>query len=228
MQMTISDKNVYVISDIHNDADGFKKLLQLIHFKSEDVLIIAGDIFDRGEKPVELYFEILKHDNIYVIQGNHDVWVRREIRDKFSNERVGEYLSYNTVDIIEKRLTQIDMLNLASWIESKPYYIELVLDKQNYQICHAQTYKTPNRLIDKSKLYMGDLHYTDFLSGKEVNMDFISVVGHTPTDDGKIWVSETGQTIRVDCGDGYKCYNCNGALGAIRLNDHKEFYIPIK
>ena len=79
MELTISDKNVYVISDIHNDADGFIALLQVIGFSPKDILIIDGDIFDRGEKPVELYFEILKYPNIYVIQGNHDVWVRREI-----------------------------------------------------------------------------------------------------------------------------------------------------
>jgi len=110
MELTISDKNVYVISDIHNDADGFITLLKVIEFSPKDILIIDGDIFDRGEKPIELYFEILKYPNIYVIQGNHDVWVRKEILEKYAGEHVGEYISYNTVSIMSKRFTEVDMI----------------------------------------------------------------------------------------------------------------------
>lgn len=66
--ITIDDnRNVYVVSDIHNYADGFKRLLKKIQFNENDLLIIDGDIFDRGDKPVELYFEILKYPNIQVI-----------------------------------------------------------------------------------------------------------------------------------------------------------------
>ena len=103
MNLTINHSNVYAISDIHNDADGFIEMLKVIDFSDDDTLIIDGDIFDRGDKPVELYFEILKHSNIYVIQGNHDVWVKREIFEKYANEQVGEYISYNTVSILEQR-----------------------------------------------------------------------------------------------------------------------------
>ena len=225
MDLSVSNKRVYVISDIHNDADGFKELLRQIGFTSEDILIINGDVFDRGEKPVELYFEILKYPNIYMIQGNHDVWVAREILEKFTGEKVGQYISYNTVSILERRLTPVDMINLANWIKEKPYYINLTLDGKKYQIAHAQTYLTPERLWDKSKIYMGDDHYEDFIRGLEEHDEFISVVGHTATEDKRIWVSESGKTIRIDCGAGYQCYNCSGNLGAIRLNDMEEFYV---
>lgn len=227
MDLSISNKRVYVVSDIHNDADGFKELLRKIGFTREDILIVNGDIFDRGEKPVELYFEILKYPNIYMIQGNHDVWVAREILEKFAGEKVGQYISYNTVSILEQRLTPVDMINLANWIKEKPYYINLILDGKKYQIAHAQTYPTPERLWDKSKIYMGDDHYEDFIRGLEEHDEFISVVGHTATEDKRIWVSESGKTIRIDCGAGYKCYNCTGNLGAIRLNDMEEFYVGI-
>lgn len=227
MNLSITNKRVYVVSDIHNDADGFKELLRLIDFTADDILIIDGDVFDRGEKPVELYFEILKYPNIYVIQGNHDVWVAREILEKYAGEKVGQYISYNTVSILERRLTPVDMINLANWIKEKPYYINLTLDGKKFQIAHAQTYPTPERLWDKSKIYMGDDHYEDFIRGLEEQDEFISVVGHTATEDKRIWVSESGKTIRIDCGAGYKCYNCTGNLGAIRLNDMEEFYVGI-
>ena len=82
MNLKVGNKKVYVVSDMHNDADRFKLLLEKINFSKDDILIVAGDIFDRGAQPVELYFEILKHPNIQVIQGNHDVWLAREIMEK--------------------------------------------------------------------------------------------------------------------------------------------------
>ena len=72
MNLEITNRNVYVVSDIHNDASGFKELLDKIAFSKDDLLIINGDIFDRGDEPVDLYFEILKHSNIQVVQGNTD------------------------------------------------------------------------------------------------------------------------------------------------------------
>ena len=69
---------------------------------------------------------------------------------------------------------------------------------------------------------MGDGHYEYFISGMEEHNEFISVAGHTATEDRKIWVSPSGRTIRIDCGAGYQK---DGNLGAIRLNDMGEFYI---
>ena len=75
------------------------------------------------------------------------------------------------------------MIQLARWIQGKPYYINLELDGTKYQIAHAQTYLTPERLWDKSKLYMGDEHYEYFIRGLEEHDNFISVVGHTAMED---------------------------------------------
>lgn len=72
MNLEITNRYVYVVSDIHNDASGFKELLDKIAFSKDNLLIINGDIFDRGDEPVDLYFEILKHSNIQVVQGNTD------------------------------------------------------------------------------------------------------------------------------------------------------------
>ena len=221
MNLEIANRKVYVVSDVHNDASGFKELLDKIAFSKDDLLIINGDIFDRGDEPVDLYFEILKHSNIQVVQGNHDVWLAREILEKYDNQKVSQYIRYNSLPLLEERLVPVDLINLAKWIQSQPYYINLDLNGTKYQIAHAQTYPTPERIWDKSKLYMGDEHYECFIRGMEESDEYISVVGHTPTEDKKIWVSPSGRTIRTDCGNGYS----NGRLGAIRLNDMKEFYV---
>ena len=171
MDITIDDnRNVYVVSDIHNYADGFKRLLKKIQFNENDLLIIDGDIFDRGDKPVELYFEILKYPNIQVIQGNHDVWVARQIIEQFGHRKSGEYISYNAVSIMEKRLTPVDMLRLAEWIQEKPYYINLTINGRKYQIAHAQTFLTPERMFDKKERYIWETDIMSSLSGVWRNM----------------------------------------------------------
>ena len=225
MNLDVTDRNVYVVSDIHNDASGFKELLEIISFSPDDLLIINGDIFDRGDEPVDLYFEILKYPNIQVVQGNHDVWLAREILEKYDDQKVGQYIRYNSLPLLEERLVPVDLVNLAKWIKEQPYYINLNLNGTKYQIAHAQTYETPERIWDKSKLYMGDEHYEYFIRGMEESENYISVVGHTPTENRRIWVSPSGRTIRTDCGNGYKSFNCSGSLGAIGLNDMKEFYV---
>ncbi|MGO4865369.1 metallophosphoesterase [Ligilactobacillus ruminis] len=44
MNLEITNRYVYVVSDIHNDASGFKELLNKIAFSKDDLLIINGDI----------------------------------------------------------------------------------------------------------------------------------------------------------------------------------------
>ena len=85
MNLEITNRYIYVVSDIHNDASGFKELLDKIAFSKHDLLIINGDIFDRGDEPVDRYFEILRHSNLQVVQENHDVWLAREILEKYDN-----------------------------------------------------------------------------------------------------------------------------------------------
>ena len=222
----LKEMKVVLIADLHLGysvgSKDMEKMVDRINKQDPDLVVLAGDIFDRGNQPMELYFEILKYPNIQVIQGNHDVWLAREIMEKYAGEKVGEYISYNTLSIMEQRMTAVDLLNLARWIKEKPYYINLDLEGRKYQIAHAQTYLTPERIWNKSRFYMGDGHYECFIRGMEEHNEFTSVVGHTATEDRKIWASPSGRTIRIDCGAGYQK---DGNLGVIRLNDMEEFYI---
>ncbi len=89
-----------------------------------------------------------------------NVWLAREILGKYDGQIVGQYISYNSLPLLEERLVPVDLINLAKWIKEQLYYI-----------------------------------------------------------------NPSGRTIRTDCGNGYKTYSCECVLGAIRLNDMKEFYV---
>ena len=75
----------YIMSDIHNDCERFREMLQRISFSKEDHLFIVGDVFDRSNhnpNPVDLYFKILSLDaRCTMIRGNHDHWLATYILD---------------------------------------------------------------------------------------------------------------------------------------------------
>ena len=62
----------YVMSDIHGCYDEFINMLELINFNEGDELYILGDIFDRGDKPIQILDYIISHKNIHLIKGNHE------------------------------------------------------------------------------------------------------------------------------------------------------------
>ncbi|MEK4006547.1 metallophosphoesterase [Paenibacillus sp. FSL H3-0333] len=65
-----------VISDIHGCYDEFNALLTRANYDpSEDKLILLVDYVDRGQKSKQVVAQVMnmiKHDNITALRGNHD------------------------------------------------------------------------------------------------------------------------------------------------------------
>lgn len=173
----------YVISDIHNDYKRFCKMLDKIKFSDEDYLYIVGDVFDRSNhnpNPVDLYFKILSLGNrCSVIRGNHDHWLAMYILKFFSTpekkrNKIEPY-TYNSFDLLNERLTQVDMKELAERILEWPTQEMVELDGKKYLLAHAMT-SAPGTL--RTEDY--------FLMGSSLNIfyriygiaDYISICGH--------------------------------------------------
>ena len=63
----------YIIADIHGNYDGFKDLLSLVNFDTnQDSLIILCDIVDGGRKTKQCIDLGLSIPNMQFVQGNHD------------------------------------------------------------------------------------------------------------------------------------------------------------
>ena len=220
-------KNVYCISDIHNDAKRFKEMLAKIEFTPDDQLYILGDIFDRGSEPVELYHEILKYDNIIPIRGNHDDFLAKSIRENsFESE---------SHQLLVKRLTDVDLENLAVWIEGMPLYKQIELDGKKFMLAHAETTVEP--LEKRAEFFLQGEEMT-FRYLREGIEGYLSVIGHFPTDlvryvakdlpqfPNTIWHNQDKNVYCIDCGNGYrKSIKRNVQLACLRLNDMAEFYV---
>ena len=63
---------IYIISDIHGLYDRYLQMLKKINFSAEDKLYILGDVIDRGNKSIEILFDIMERDNVELFLGNHE------------------------------------------------------------------------------------------------------------------------------------------------------------
>lgn len=67
-----TDARVFITTDPHGDAEALNKLLEKIDFGSDDILVIAGDLIDRGKHSEELVYFVDEHPNVICIKGNHE------------------------------------------------------------------------------------------------------------------------------------------------------------
>ena len=48
-----AEKRVFAVSDVHGNLDYLKGLLNKIHFSPDDVLIILGDLIEKGPRSID-------------------------------------------------------------------------------------------------------------------------------------------------------------------------------
>ncbi len=81
-------KKYFVCSDIHGFYEEFRDSLNEAGFDKynpEHVLIVLGDLFDRGNKPWEVY-QFLVHipkERVILIKGNHEYLLEKLVKRKF-------------------------------------------------------------------------------------------------------------------------------------------------
>ena len=71
------NRRILMISDIHGHAGGLKQLLEQVHFSKDDILVIVGDLVEKGPeslRTVRLVMELCKTHTVYPLMGNVDCW----------------------------------------------------------------------------------------------------------------------------------------------------------
>lgn len=124
----------YVMSDIHGMYDKFIEMLDLIKFKEDDELYILGDIFDRGEKPLEILDYIISHKNIHLIKGNHE-----KMFEEFFENGDAQLWYWNGGESTHTQIVQRNYLQeeaIYKYIRKLPY-IKVV---DNFILVHAGVY----------------------------------------------------------------------------------------
>ncbi|KAA1039670.1 hypothetical protein ERX35_006240 [Macrococcus equipercicus] len=103
MQLAIRGRRTIVISDIHGEKALFQQLLDQVGFSADDILIIGGDIIDKGQDSIgtmHYVFELLKQPNVHMIEGNCD-----RILEELYEDWLYDYMAYRRTfvhDYLEK------------------------------------------------------------------------------------------------------------------------------
>ena len=70
-------RRIIVISDVHGDLACLQGLLEKIHLRSDDQLILLGDMTGRGPESLATLryaMELRSRCRLYPVMGNHDFW----------------------------------------------------------------------------------------------------------------------------------------------------------
>lgn len=216
----------YVTSDIHNDSEKFKELLRQLNLQKEDKLYILGDLFDRSNHnpdPVGVYFAVLAlGDKCQAIRGNHEQELAQYITLYYQTPEKKraklESYPYNTFNLLEERLTPVDIQNIAKWIETLPVQVELEVNGINYLLAHAMTTK-PDMKCEEKVYLQGSASFQNFLMNGVKG--YISICGHSNPEGSDIWRNSNGNVIICDCGCGFR----SGRLGCLCLETGEEIYV---
>ncbi len=114
-------KTYFACSDIHGFYDEFIASLSKADFQIENpdhILIVCGDIFDRGEKPLEVlrFFKELPRERRYLVRGNHELLLRSLIHRKRPLEFDYPNGTFQTLLQMSPEYYSV----LSAWLEEHP------------------------------------------------------------------------------------------------------------
>ena len=238
---------LYLISDIHGDMIGFRKLLKKIAFdKEKDNMIIAGDIVDRGPDGIKLLEFIrpyIEDGSMELLLGNHELFAIMYLQGKLDARTWISFGGEATVSAVNE-MDANEQERLLSFLKGLPYYAEINskyfgnvvithtgIDADNFVF---NTDKTINvkKSIEKAmenNCYMYlvgmDLH---FLSAQEKRrLDAYLIVGHVPccrlNEDMSYKFYRTRYYMDIDSGAGHK--DKGGIMGCYCVDNDAEIYV---
>lgn len=221
----------YVMSDIHGAYEKFLSLLSQIDLGEDDVLYVAGDLVDYGEKGMELIGDLSVRLNVYPIAGDHDYLAARMLHgfDRMLRENAApdpSYISEMTAWVKDggqptldgfRALDNDEREGVLEYLGDLPLFEEFTVNGTDYLMVHAGIagYRKGTDPDDYSpEDFFSEIPDAEYplVEGKTL------IVGHVRTKSGRI---ERGVgSIFLDCGA-----ERGGKLGCLRLEDGKEFYV---
>lgn len=190
------DRRIVVISDIHGNLPLFKGLLEKIHFSKEDILILLGDMLEKGKYNLKLLryiMELEKNYQVHSLCGNCDSYVRQffetdTLDQKFFNKFLRHPKNRHSIirqmgkeagikdlrDLAHVRKTiQKTHKDVYDWLNALPTIIEC----EEYFFVHGG-------VEDMSSTQGQDAWYcmkNDYFYEKNLSFPKYIVVGHCPT-----------------------------------------------
>lgn len=227
---------IYAMSDLHGQYDLYKKMLKKIKFSDSDTLYILGDVIDRGPKPIELLFDMMKHSNIKPLLGNHDhrmlsVLIHGDIssveeaqlRAK-DDPMLADWIYDGGINTIKEycNLSKDDKDKILKYLNTFQLIVTFDINDKKFFLSHTAPEK--DDILDLSKTDLNDFIWGEVEYDKRYFKNGYLVTGHTPTHlidrsyRGRIY--QNNGHIAIDCGAFF-----TDTLGCVCLDTLGEFYV---
>ena len=207
---------IFAISDLHGQYDLFLRLLEKIELKREDLLLILGDICDRGKKSYEIYMKCMKMIklgyNLKFILGNHEDMLLEDFENDYPLNYETEYSIYKNSKYFEKKNIEkwhkenfpAEVKWLIKWLKDCPL---IVCGNENIFV-HAgldlskdlENQERENVLWTREEFWMDKKNTLEEYKNKNIYF------GHTPNLDGKI-SKKSDKIYDIDCGTAVNVIN---------------------
>ena len=231
---------IYVLSDVHGQADRYRAMLEKISFDSADTLYVLGDVLDRGPEPMKILLDMMSRPNVVPILGNHEfmaAYCLRFLLKEITDDTIAELDDVQWAALEEwflnggrstlaafHRLSPEARLEVWDYLGGFSLYEELSVGGRDYLLVHAGLENfSPDRPPGDYALHELIFGRPDY--GRPYYLDKYVVTGHTPTqaipynpEPGRIF--QRNNHIAIDCGCAF-----GGSLGAICLDTGEEFYV---
>lgn len=224
---------IYVISDIHGEADLFHSMLKRIQFSSADTLYILGDMIDRGPEGISLLQEIMSTPNMKMLLGNHEYMMLQYYSPEATAVEVlrwGRNGNAPTRAAFES-LCAVDQKEILDFMKSLSTHELITIGERNYFLVHGfpgenvhdEVWVRPDVLtknpVPEATLIIGHTPVISMISEKE-ERDIYKGELIRRCEHPRILHAEG--FIDIDCGCSYD--EPLKTLGCLRLDDMEEFY----
>ena len=220
---------IFVISDLHGQYDLFLKLLEKINLKREDLLVIMGDICDRGEKSYEIYMKCMKMMklgyNLKFILGNHEDMLLEDLENDYPLRYETEFSIYRNSKYFNKKSMEEwyeenffkEIKWLVKWLKNCP----LVISGNENIFVHAglDLQTKLEKQERETVLWTREEFWIDEESVLEEYRSKNIYFGHTPNINGRI-SEKTDKIWDIDCGAFFTHF-----LGCVEVKSKEKIYV---
>ncbi|MEK3886334.1 metallophosphoesterase [Bacillus sp. FSL K6-3431] len=233
------EKRVVVISDIHGDLKLLEKLLSRIEYNEQDVLVINGDLCEKGPNSLGVVRYIMnlstKSHQVYVTQGNCDILINHIFNE---NDSILGYMKKQKHSILNEMLEEQDrcLNDFSSFKELSTFYrnhfaneidwllsLPTAIETENYIIIHAGIENIENWKETNINFALSTPGFYE--KGHQANK--LVIVGHWPvTNYTATSISHHNPIIdmnkRIICLDGGNRVKSDGQINALIIEE--DFY----
>ncbi|MCM1215457.1 MAG: fructose-bisphosphatase class III [Lachnospiraceae bacterium] len=232
----------YVLSDVHGYYNKFLTMLEKINFSDNDVMIVLGDVIDRGPEGITMIQDIMKRKNVVMTMGNHELMMVQSLLGEGDEQAQKECAEnwiqnnggYATMLQLEE-ISDEEALKIMDFITKLPVGIDLTIGERKFHLVHGWPCEDVyDALWSRPEL--------DTLSPLEKDIQLI--IGHTPTlflhakDQDELWsfikdLQKKREHFKIEHASGFIDLDCGLAqnitdvsvLACLRLDDMHEFYV---